>query len=388
LTWTAPAGRILPDSVPEFSPKLGICTSIVNAAAVKSAGGDYVEESVQGFLLPDKPDSEFREKAKSAEGPPLPVLACNNFLPASLKSVGPDARPDEIVAYAESAFRRAGEIGVTTVVFGSSGSRSIPGGFDRAEARRQFVGLLRRLGPIAAAHGVVVAIEPLNRDECNFINTVAEGAAIVREAGHPNIRLLADIYHMLRENEGPEALVAAGPLLRHVHLAEKDRRTPPGVAGDDFRPYLQALRRAGYAGAISIECRWEDLAAQLPAALKALREQLARLDGAFPRKSGSSLDLGKGRKEGLFSQLRVSLSRQRWVLPRRSPWWRGDRQGAESAKRPSEAWRSDSKPGFWEISKENTSLPIFRRIAASSAQPRFCRVAPKSPLPAAGGPGS
>jgi hypothetical protein len=33
-------------------------------------------------------------------------------------------------------------------------------------------------------------------------------------------------------------------------------------------------------------------------------------------------------------------------------------------------------------------LRIFRRIVASSAQPRFCRVAPKSPLPAAGGPGS
>jgi hypothetical protein len=30
--------------------------------------------------------------------------------------------------------------------------------------------------------------------------------------------------------------------------------------------------------------------------------------------------------------------------------WRGDRQGAESSKRPSEVWRSDSEPYFWEIS--------------------------------------
>jgi sugar phosphate isomerase/epimerase len=245
---------------------------------VKSAGGDCVEESVQGFLIPDRPDSEFREKAKAAAGSPLPVLACNSFLPGSLKSVGPDARPDEIAAYAATAFRRARDIGITTIVFGSSGSRSIPDGFDRVEARRQFVGLLRRLGPVAATLGVVVAIEPLNRDETNFINTVAEGAAVVRETGHPNIRLLADIYHMLRENEGPDALVDAGPLLRHVHIAEKDGRTPPGFAGDDFTPYLRALRRAGYAGAISIECRWDDLAAQLPAALKALRDQIARLD--------------------------------------------------------------------------------------------------------------
>ena len=30
--------------------------------------------------------------------------------------------------------------------------------------------------------------------------------------------------------------------------------------------------------------------------------------------------------------------------------WRGDRQGAESSKRPSEVWRRDSEPYFWEIS--------------------------------------
>lgn len=269
-----PAG----DAGAPFSPRLGVCTSVANAAAVKSAGGDYIEESVQGFLVPDRPESEFRPKAEAAAGAHLPVPACNSFLPGALKSVGPEARPDEIASYAGTAFRRAREIGITTVVFGSSGSRTIPDGFDRAEARRQFVALLRRLGPVAEANGIVIAVEPLNRDETNFINTVAEGAAIVREAGHPNVRLLADIYHMLRENEGPDALVAAGPLLRHVHVAERERRTPPGAAGDDFRPYLRALRRAGYAGAISIECGWSDLAAQLPAALTELRTQIAHLD--------------------------------------------------------------------------------------------------------------
>lgn len=281
-TLAAPPGRAVSGPGPKFAPRLGVCTSIANAGAVKAAGGDYIEESVQGFLVPDKPESDFGEKAAAVAGSPLPVRACNSFLPGPLKSVGPDARPDEILAYAGTAFRRAAEVGITTIVFGSSGSRSIPDGFDRAEARRQFVALLRRLGPLAKARRIVLALEPLNRDECNFINTVAEGAAIVREADHPNIRLLADIYHMLRENEGPASLVAAGPLLRHVHIAEKDRRTPPGVAGDDFSPYLRALRQAGYAGGISIECRWDDLAGQLPAALTALKEQVARLDKQRP----------------------------------------------------------------------------------------------------------
>ncbi len=284
LTWTAHPSHGVDGPGAGFSPPIGVCTSIGNAATLKSGGCAYVEESVQGFLIPDKPESEFREKVKVFKGSALPILACNSFLPGSLKSVGPEPQHDEIVAYAETAFRRARRTGIKTIVFGSSGSRSIPEGFDRAKARRQFIGLLRRLGPIAKTHGLTVVIEPLNRGECNFINSVAEGAAIVEEAGHPNVRLLADIYHMLRENEGPAALVAAGPFLRHIHIAEKDRRTPPGVAGDDFTPYLQALRRAGYAGAISMECRWDDLAGQLPRAVEALRSQIAKLNGQDARK--------------------------------------------------------------------------------------------------------
>jgi len=258
-----------------FSPRLGVCASIGQAAVIRGAGCEYVEESVQGFLVPDRPEREFRDKAAALAGAGLPVIACNSFLPGALKSVGPEARHDLIIAYAGTAFRRAREAGVGIVVFGSGGSRSIPDGFDRALARGQFIGLLQALGPLAREHGVTVVVEPLHAGECNFINTVAQGAAIVQEVGHPNVRLLADIYHMLRESEGPEALVEAGPLLKHCHIAEKDRRTPPGTAGDDFGPYLRALERAGYAGAISLECRFDDLARELPRAVRALKGQIA-----------------------------------------------------------------------------------------------------------------
>ena len=262
-----------------FAPPIGICTSISNAEIAKSAGCDYIEEGVRSFLLPDRPDIEFLVKFDVLKGSPLPVRACNSFLPETLRSVGPAARPDEIMAFAETAFRRAREAGIRCIVFGSSGSRGIPEGFDRAAARAQFVRLLKRLGPVAGKYGIVVALEPLRRGECNFINTLAEGAAIVREAADPGIRLLADIYHMLCEDEGPASIVAAGPLLVHCHIAEEEGRTPPGVHGQDFTPYLEALRRIGYAGAISFEGRFTDLAKELPAAVTTLRAQMAKISG-------------------------------------------------------------------------------------------------------------
>jgi sugar phosphate isomerase/epimerase len=269
-------GYMSPSGAGGFDPKIGICTSVANATIAKNAGCDYIEEGVRSFLVPDRPEAEFREKLALLGGSPLPVAACNSFLPEALKSVGPEARPDDIIAFAATAFRRAREAGTRHIVFGSSGSRNIPDGFDRAEARHQFIRLLRRMGPVAREYGVVVVLEPLRRDESNFINTVAEGAAIVREVDDPGIRLLADIYHMLCEDEGPGSIVAAGPLLAHCHIAEEDGRTPPGVHGEDFTPYLEALRRIGYAGGISFESRWTDVATELPVAVKTLEAQIAR----------------------------------------------------------------------------------------------------------------
>ena len=52
------------------------------------------------------------------------------------------------------------------------------------------------MGVIAQSYGIVVCVEPLNRAESNFINTLQEGAEIVRRVNHPHIRLLADLYHM------------------------------------------------------------------------------------------------------------------------------------------------------------------------------------------------
>jgi len=256
---------------------LGLCTSAsANAPIVAGSALDYVEENVQSFLAPRDADAAaWQGRLQAARACGKPIRAANCFLPGDLPCVGPKVDRAAIRAWASTAFVRAKQAGIVTIVFGSGGSRRIPEGFDRAEARRQFVDLLRELGPLAAAQGVTLVVEPLNSGECNFITSVDEGAAIVRDAGTPGVRLLADIYHMLKDGEGPDAITRAGDLLKHVHIAEKEKRTAPGVAGDDFAPYLRTLAGIGYDGNLSIESGWQDLASQLPKALVELKRQLA-----------------------------------------------------------------------------------------------------------------
>jgi sugar phosphate isomerase/epimerase len=260
-----------------FAPMIGVCTSVANADVLRQSGADYIEAGVRRFLLPDKPEDAFAANLKAAQECGLPVLAANGFLPGSLKSTGPAANHEGVLNFAEIAFTRARRAGIKTIVFGSSGSRSIPEGFDHGEAEQQFIALLKKMGPLAGKHEVRVALEPLQRRETNFINTIPQGARIVRAVDHPSIRLVADIFHMLRMDEPPEHIRGAGDLIVHVHIAEKAKRTPPGVAGDDFTAYFQALKDIGYKGLISIECGWKDLSRQLPVALKTMRGQMAKV---------------------------------------------------------------------------------------------------------------
>ena len=247
--------------------RLGICTGRANAVAIQAAGADFVEESVQNFLQPEQPDFAVPALA-------LPVYAANCFLPAALPCVGPSVDFARLLRYAGRAFDRAHQVGIKIIVFGSGGARQIPAGFSQTKAEEQFLALLREIGPMAARAGLTVVIEPLNRAECNFINSVPEAAALSAACQHPNIQVLADFYHMLHDGQSPDDLRQPGAPLRHVHIAERAQRTAPGVAGDDFRPFFRALQQVNYAGAVSIESSWSNLATEAGPALTELRRQI------------------------------------------------------------------------------------------------------------------
>jgi len=260
-----------------FTPRLGICTDISNSQILIDAKFSYIEESVRGFLVPDKAESVFSEKLQLLEKANISLEACNSFLPGELKSVGAETKHKEILVFAETAFQRAERAGIKTIVFGSGGSRAIPEGFSREEAEKQFIDICKKIAFVAKKYNIVISLEPLNSKECNFINSVSEAGEIVKKVDHPNFRLLADIYHMLMENEGPESIVKYGKYLYHVHIAEKEGRSAPGTHGEDFTPYFLALNKVGYKGRISIECRWDDLETQSGMALLYLKNQLEKI---------------------------------------------------------------------------------------------------------------
>jgi sugar phosphate isomerase/epimerase len=259
----------------KFLERIGISTSLSNNAILAAAGYSFVEENVKGFLMPLEPEESFTKKLDALKESKLPVEACNSFIPGNLKCTGPSPMHEEILKFADTAFRRAHEAGLKTIVFGSGGARAIPEGFSRDEARAQFISLCRQLAPIAGKYDIVISLEPLNSQECNFINSVAEGGEIVKEVKHDSFLLLADIYHMLKENEPASNITKYGHLLYHTHIAEKTGRTAPGVNNEDFTAYFRALKEIKYKGRMAIECNWKNLNEEAAPALKVMRSQIS-----------------------------------------------------------------------------------------------------------------
>ena len=253
--------------------KLGICTEPETFQSAP-AGLDYLEVGVQNVLVPQEDQAKFRVSLEAVKACPVPVEAANCFLPASLKSTGPEVDQAALDAYVRTAMARANQVGIEIIVFGSGGSRRVPDGFDRAAATEQLAGHLKRWGAIAAECGVTIVVEPLRKEECNIITSVGEGADLVRRVGHVNVRLLADTYHMACDDDPSESIVEAGDLIAHVHCAEKQDRAAPGTHGEDLSPYWRALMAAGYTGRVSVECRWDDLPRQAAGVLAALKKQI------------------------------------------------------------------------------------------------------------------
>lgn len=257
-----------------LADRIGVCASIDKAPLLKKSGCSYVEIGIRSFLVPDKPDSDFTSNLAAAKQSPLPLYSGNSFFPGQFRLTGPEVCLDSILTYGETAIKRAHETGTRILVLGSGSARNVPDSFSREEAIGQFTLLCGKLAEIASGYQVTVVIEPLQRSETNFINTVREGTAIVKSVNHPNLGVLADFYHMLRENEDAGALVEAGKWLKHCHIAEKANRSAPGVEGDDFTPFFRALNRIGYAGALSIECRWQQMEEQIGPAVAEIKKQI------------------------------------------------------------------------------------------------------------------
>ncbi|WP_164716554.1 sugar phosphate isomerase/epimerase family protein [Paenibacillus whitsoniae] len=251
----------------------GWCSGIEDAGQLRTLGFDYIECAVVSLSLEN--ESEYKERLSLFLESPLPVRAMNIFFPGDLKVVGPDVDDARIARYVDKAAEALHRIGVETVVLGSGKARHSPDGWEPLRAADQFLRLVNRMADAFAGTGTVLAIEPLNRKETNLVTTIAEAVSFAEQVNRPEVRVLADFYHMQEEGDPLTSLVAHSKWLRHVHLADTGRFSP-GTGTYPYADFAAALNQAGYTGTISAECTVKDKEQELPVSLDFMRRVFER----------------------------------------------------------------------------------------------------------------
>ncbi|QQQ79192.1 sugar phosphate isomerase/epimerase [Saccharothrix sp. 6-C] len=146
-------------------------------------------------------------------------------------------------------------LGTRTVVVPLSDLRRVPRQRSSTPDRDTWSDGLRRLAEQAGRDGVSLCLQPVNRYEGRPVNTLDQAAQLCRAAGSPAVRVAAGTFHMNIEEADPAgALLAAGPWLGHVGLADSTG-LEPGAGHVDWPALFAALDAAGYEGWTSLACR-------------------------------------------------------------------------------------------------------------------------------------
>lgn len=139
------------------------------------------------------------------------------------------------------------DVEAKTVIIGSGGAtRHLDEGTDRVEATKCMAEVILKAGEYAAQKNVYLAVEAINRYETNFLNTMQDTTEFVEMINHPNVRTMADTYHLNIEESNPVVSVLKyGHALQNLHLADSNRQAP-GTGHFDFKGIADALKEVGF----------------------------------------------------------------------------------------------------------------------------------------------
>ena len=239
----------------------------------KMAGMGYraVEIAVED---PTLVDTQAVKSALAASG--LDVIICGAFGPTRDLTSDDENLRETGMAYIDDCLEIAEALGARIFagpMYSAVGkARMVPAEQRTLEWERAVTGL-RAVCDKAAAKGVDIALEALNRFESDLVNNVDDLLRMISDIDHPRAKICLDMFHMNIEEPDPEgAIRKAGDKLAHVQVSENYRGTP-GSGNASWDAYYRGLTAIGYNGVVSIEsftpenkelaaavCIWRDLA--------------------------------------------------------------------------------------------------------------------------------
>lgn len=241
---------------------LSACTAAFGMADLKTIidtaariGYDAVEITAALHTPVDTTPQRRREVKDYLRDAGITCSGLHYIFDGTLRLLSQDAEMmRKSVDYLNKVVDLAADFEAPTVIVGSGGiTRNFEPGWDRPKSIACMQEVLHTVGDHAEEKGVVLAVEAINRYETQFLNTMQEASEFVLQIDHPNVRTMADTYHMNIEEKDPaDSVRKYGYLLQNLHLADSNRMAP-GDGHFDFESVVRALKDIGYSKVCSYE---------------------------------------------------------------------------------------------------------------------------------------
>jgi hydroxypyruvate isomerase len=168
---------------------------------------------------------------------------------------------DEVIRTAELSIKAAETLGVPRLNLHTAelvdGKAARPRFRTTGEMWATAMRTLERIGELGGAGGVTFCVENLNTiaDHPGVpLARAKDTLALVEAVGHPNVKMMLDLYHaQIGEGNLIELVRRAGPLIGEIQVADVPGRCEPGTGEISYPAIAAALDGMGYTGTVGLE---------------------------------------------------------------------------------------------------------------------------------------
>src|SRR5215469_5515672 len=134
----------------------------------------------------------------------------------------------------------------------------VPAGLSPVTAASLYAANLAWAAEQAKPRGVTLVIEPINHRDMPgyFLNTEAQGAAVVEAVGRDRLGLQFDVYHcQTTEGDVTKRMELHLPIIAHMQIADVPARNEPGTGEIGWKFVFRRMDELGYRGWVGCEYR-------------------------------------------------------------------------------------------------------------------------------------
>lgn len=235
--------------------KIGCCIKVDDIKFVQMFGYDYAELSAKEIMKFHA--NEWKSKKEEILNTNVPILGFSAFADETTPIIGPNADSSQWEIYLDTVLCRASQLHCKNIGIGAPTARMIPQGYSYKKAEKEMEQFLCSAAKKAKSYGITILYEALNPKECNFGTSTVEIYDMVKRIGHPNLKIVYDVYHVINAKETYQDTAKFFDEIHHIHICSWDKQLNRYYLFPQDAAYVKELsvflRSVGYNRTISIE---------------------------------------------------------------------------------------------------------------------------------------